>query len=229
MRAPYAPGIQLQDSNSVPQRTNLFELSTPNAKTTTSATLVPPTNAGSLALSCPPAQLAAGFMLHKRMPPQGESMRRFHLRNIADMTEIMDSLQLGSSIHPLPYPLPCPTSAFSRPSLIPHRRAPHSGLCKVPVVVWKANKLCGRTSGQSISPFPKGPRNPGTRWWPVERSALLILYLTKTSGVALFLPRFYPALTLMAPITRFYPVFTPFLPCSGRVKCAGVKRRVKTG
>ena len=67
MRATYAPGIQLPDSNPVLQRTNLFELSTPNAKTTTSAILVPPTNAGFLALSCPPAQLAAGFMLHKRM------------------------------------------------------------------------------------------------------------------------------------------------------------------
>ena len=38
--------------------------------------------------------------------------------------------------------------------------------------------------------------------------------------------RFYPVFTLKAPINRF---FTPFLPRSGRVKCAGVKRRVKTG
>ena len=67
MHATCAPGIRPPDSNSVPQRTNLFELSTPNAKTTNSAMLVPPTDAGLLVLSCPPAQLAAGFMLHKRM------------------------------------------------------------------------------------------------------------------------------------------------------------------
>ena len=210
MRAPYAPGIQLQDSNSVPQRTNLFELSTPNAKTTTSATLVPPTNAGFLALSCPPAQLAAGFMLHKRMPPQGESMRRFHLRNIADMTEIMDSLQLGSSIHPLPYPLPCPTSAFSRPSLIPHRRAPHSGLCKVRVVVWKANKLCGRTSGQSISPFPQRTADPGYSLVAsgAQRLADLVPYQNQRRGTVFtpFLPRFDPDGTYHPLLPRFYPV-----------------------
>ena len=33
--------------------------------------------------------------------------------------------------------------------------------------------------------------------------------------LALFLPRFYPAFTLMAPINPFYPVFTPVLPRSG--------------
>ena len=121
-------------------------------------------------------------------------MRRFDFRNIADTTEIMDSLQLGPSIHPfsLPYPLPRPTSAFSRPSLIPHRRAPHSGLCKVPVVVWKANKLCGRTSGQSTSPFPQRAADPGYSLVAsgAQRLADLVPYQNQAAW-----PRFYPGFT----------------------------------
>ena len=194
MRTTYALGIQLPDSNPVPQRTNLFELSTPNAKTTTSAILVTPYQcwlSGAFLSAC----LARRWVyVAQENALQGESMRRFHLRNIADTTEIMDSLQLGPSIHPfsLPYPLPCPTSAFSRPSLIPHCYAPHSGLCKVLVVVWKANKMCGQTSGQSTSPSPQRAADPGYSLIAsgAQRLADLLPYQNQAPW-----PRFYPAFT----------------------------------
>ena len=78
-------------------------------------------------------------------------MRRFDFGNIADKTEMMDSLQLGSSIRPfsLPSPLPSPNlhliEAFSHTS---NRQSLHLGLHKVLVVMWKANKLCGQNPGQ---------------------------------------------------------------------------------
>ena len=141
---------------------------------------------------------------------QGESMRRFHLRSIADTTEIMDSLQLGPSIHPfsLRYPLPCPTSAFSRPSLIPHRRALHSGLYKVLVVMSKANKLCGRTSGQSTSPFPQRATDPGYSLVASgeQRLSDLVPYQNQRPGAIFtpFLPRFHPDGTYHPFLPRFY-------------------------
>ena len=73
----------------------------------------------------------------------------------------------------------------------------------------------------------KGPWTLGTDWWPgpapVARSVGDVSY--HNQRLALFLPCFYPDFTLMAPINRFYPAFTLFW----RVKCVGLKRRVKTG
>ena len=160
---------------------------------------------------------------------------------------MIDSLRLGPSIHPflLPSPLPRPTSRFSSPSLIPQIAKRSNRV---------AQSACGRVEGQQAKradlrpidkPFvPKGPRTPGTGWWqepaPVarsvgERSRALVepsgaqrlsdIVPFRNQRLALFLPRFYPAFTLMAAINRFYPVFTPFW----RVKCVGVKRWVKTG
>ena len=129
----------------------------------------------------------------------------------------MDSLQLGPSIHP---PSPCPTLSLAQPPpsrgllsyLIATRRIRGCAKC-----LWS----CGRATSCAGGPpanrqalFPKGPRTPGTRWWPVERSALLILYPTKTKrlgpGFTLFLPRFDPDGTYHPFLPHFYPVFTPF-------------------
>ena len=147
MRATYAPGIQLPDSNPVPQRTNLFELSTPNAKTTNSAVLVPYQcwPSGAFLSACPACRWVYAA---QENAPQGESMRRFDFGNIADTTKIMDSLQLRPSIHPfsLPSPLPCPTSALSKPSLIPQIATCH---------IWGYAKclwLCGRPTSCAGGP-----------------------------------------------------------------------------
>ena len=97
-------------------------------------------------------------------------------------------------------------------------------------------------------PFvPKGPRTPGTGWWPepapvaksteiaehwwqasgAQRLADLVPYQNQRLGAVFtpFLPRFHPDGTYHPFLPHFYPVFTPFW----RVKCVGVKRRVKTG
>ena len=122
--------------------------------------------------------------------------------------------------------------AFSHTSI---RHAPQLGLRKVP---------CSHVEGQqgkqaNLRPIRKSlvtqrvALATATEHWCQPSGAHgLFLYPSKTSGLTvftLFLPRFYPAFTLIAPINSFYPLFTPVLPHSGRVKCVGVKRRVKTG
>ena len=119
---------------------------------------------------------------------------------------------------PLALPSPSPNlplcKAFFHTS---NRHAPQSGLRKEPVVVWKANKLYGRTSGQSRSHlYPEGRGQE--RWRCTYHNKQLAPFLPRFyPAFTLMAPinRFYPAFTLMAPINLFYPVFTLFLPRSG--------------
>ena len=122
--------------------------------------------------------------------------------------------------------------AFSHTSI---RYASQSGLRKVP---------CSHVEGQqgkqaNLQPIRKSlvtqrvALATATEHWCQPSGAHgLFLSPSTTSGLTVFtpfLPRLHPAFTLIAPINSFYALFTPVLPRFGRVKCVGVKRRVKTG
>ena len=142
-----------------------------------------------------------------RFYPKGKTahflllMRRLDFWNIADTTEMNDSLRLRPSMHPFVTALPStsPSLPFWRPSLIPQfatRR--NQGCAKSCVVMWKANKVSRQTSGQSARVLvPKGSRwqQPQSTWCQPSGAHGLLLYPSTTSGLTVFtpfLPRLHP-------------------------------------
>ena len=109
---------------------------------------------------------------------QAESMRRFDFGNNGDTTEMIDSLRLGPSIHPfsLPSPLPRPTFAFSRPSLIPQIGTRSiRGCAKCLWSCGRPTSCAGRPPANRQAFCTQRAADPGTGWWlepaPVARSA----------------------------------------------------------
>ena len=148
MHATCAPGIQPPDSNSDPQRINLFvaqHSKCGNHKLRHTCTPYQCWPSGAFLSACPACRWV---YVAQENALQGESMRRFDFRNIADTTEMIDSLRLGPSIHPfpLPSPLPRPTSHFSRPSLIPQIATRHNRGCAK--CLWS----CGRPTSYAGGP-----------------------------------------------------------------------------
>ena len=161
-------------------------------------------------------------------------MRRLDFRNIADTTEMNHSLRLRPSMHPFVTALPStsPSLPFWRPSLIPQFATRCNwGCAKSRVVMWKANKVSRQTSGQSTRVWlPKGSRwqqLQSTGASPVERTAFSCTLPQPTAGP--FLPRFYPAFTLIAPINSFYPLFTPGFTLFWEGKMCRGKKEGKNG
>ena len=118
--------------------------------------------------------------------------------------------------------------AFSHTSI---RHTPQLGLRKVP---------CSHVEGQqgkqaNLRPIRKSlvtqrvALATATEHWCQPSGAHgLFLYPSTTSGLTVFTP-FLPHLHPNCTYQQFLPPFIPVLPCFGRVKCVGVKRRVKTG
>ena len=125
----------------------------------------------------------------------------------------------------LPFtPSPCPPLSLAQPpasgGLLSYLKSPRAA-------IGVGQRACGRVESQQVvradlrpidKPFvPKGPRT-GALEMHLPQQAACILFTP-------FLPRFHPDGTYQPFLPRFYPGFTPFW----RVKCVGVKRRVKTG
>ena len=167
---------------------------------------------------CPTLCIAAGCRCLQSIPDnalQGESTRRFDFRNTADTPETIDTLRLGPYLQP-----------FSL----------HSPLPRVPRAPWGTRVLA---SGQKHAQLQRC-------------SAFPILSLPQPPACSVFtpiLPHFHPDGTYQPFLPRFYPNFTPILPrfhpdgtyqpclpplCPvftpfWRVKCVGLKKRVKRG